>query len=116
MKFLADVNIPQSVISSLTALNHDVLDIKKQNLTIKDTEIITLAKKQMRIILTRDKDFTALTQFPKYQVGTIVIRLKVQTPQHMLEQLVELLKNQDENILYNSLTIIKEDSAKSHPY
>lgn len=116
MKFLADVNIPQSVITSLTQLGHDVLDIKKQNLKTKDIEIIHLAKQQDRIILTRDKDFIALTQFPKYQVATIAIRLKIQTPEHMLKHLNQLLKNQDEHVLRNALTIIKEETADSHPY
>jgi|SRR3989344_2852618 len=116
MKFLADVNIPQSLITSLTQLGHDVLDIKKQDLKIKDVEIFRLAKLQDRIILTRDKDFIVLSQYPKYQVATIAIRLKIQTPQHIKEHLVQLLKNQDERILKNSLTIIKEESANSHPY
>ena len=116
MKFLADVNIPQSVIYALTQLGYDVLDIKKQNLKLKDTEIIDLAKKEDRIILTRDKDFIVLTQFPRYQVATIAIRLKIQTPQYILDHLIELLKNQKESVIKKALTIVKEDSAKSHPY
>jgi|SRR3989344_1986686 len=116
MKFLADVNIPQSVIISLTRFGHDVLDIKKHNLRIKDIEIIRLAKLQGRIILTRDKDFIVLTQFPKHQVATIVIRLKIQTPQYILKHLNQLLKNQDERILKRALTIIREEKADSHFY
>jgi len=46
MKFLADINIPQSVISYLSLNNHDVLDFKKLNLLAKDTEIIKLAQDQ----------------------------------------------------------------------
>lgn len=116
MKFLADVNIPQSIVTSLRKTGHDVLDVKKINLKLKDTQIINLAKKESRIILTRDKDFISLTQFPKFQVATIAIRLKTQTPQYILEHLVELLKNQDKNVLKNALTIIREDSANSHPF
>lgn len=116
MKFLADVNIPQSVIISLTQIGHDILDIKKHNLKMKDIEIIRLAKLQGRIILTRDKDFMVLTQFPKYQVATIVIRLKIQTPQYILKHLKQLLKNQDERILKSALTIIREDKADSYSY
>src|SRR4030042_2403190 len=116
MKFLADVNIPQSVITSLVQKGHDVLDIKKQNLKLKDIEIIRKAQAQGRIILTRDKDFIALTQFPKYQVAQIVVRLKIQTPRYIQEHLIQLLENQDEKILKKSLTIIKEQSADSYPY
>lgn len=116
MKFLADINIPQSVITTLITEGHDVLDLKRKKLYLKDTEVIQLAKQENRIILTRDKDFLALTQFPKYQIPTIVIRLKIQLPGHITEHLVQVIKNQDENILTKSLTIIREDSAASHPY
>ncbi|HSW48463.1 MAG TPA: DUF5615 family PIN-like protein [Candidatus Saccharimonadales bacterium] len=115
MKFLADINIPQSVINALNT-NHDVLDLKKQSLSLPDTEIIHIGKLAKRIILTRDKDFIALTQFPKFQTPTIVIRLKIQNPKHILDHLLELLKNQKETVLKKSLTIIREDSADSHPY
>lgn len=116
MKFLADINLPQTVIQKLQSLGHDVLDIKQESLTLKDREIIEIAKTQKRIILTRDKDFIALTQFPKHQVPTIVIRLKDQRPEQILTRLSELLANQDENILNTSLTLLKEDSADSHPF
>jgi predicted nuclease of predicted toxin-antitoxin system len=116
MRFLADVNIPQSVINSLIKNGHDVKDIKKKLLDLKDSELIEIAKQEKRIILTRDKDFLILTQFPKYQVPTIVIRLRNQTPSYINEHLIQLLENQDENLLNNSLTIIREENAKSYPY
>jgi predicted nuclease of predicted toxin-antitoxin system len=116
MRFLADLNIPQSVINSLIENGHDVLDIKKKKLNLKDSELIQIAKQEKRIILSRDKDFLILTQFPRYQVPTIVIRLKNQTPSYIKEHLIQLLENQDENLLNNSLTIIREENAKSYPY
>lgn len=54
------------------------LVIKKRNPLEKDKEIIELAIKENRIILTHDKDFLTLTKYPKYQAGTVVIRLKEQ--------------------------------------
>lgn len=93
MKFLADINIPQSVITALTAQGHDVLDIKKISLESKDTELIQIAQKEERIILTRDKDFIALLQYPKYQIPTIVIRLKIQMPEYIKERLLQFLPN-----------------------
>lgn len=114
MKFLADINIPQSIIKELTRLQHDVLDSKKNLLMASDTELIALAKKEKRIILTLDKDFITLTQYPKYQVPTIVIRLKNQHPEYMLQHILELLEYQKQEILTNSLTIIKDDVARSY--
>lgn len=116
MKFLADINIPQSVILYLIQNNYDVLDFKKVNLLAKDTEIIRLAQKEKRVILTLDKDFIALTQFPKYQVACIVIRLKNQNPRNIVNYLNQLLSNQKTEILEKSLTIIKSDLAQSHSF
>ena len=116
MNFLADINIPQSVIDALIQLGHNVRDIKKLNLKLKDTEVIKLAEKEGRIILTKDKDFLTLTQFPKYQAATIAIRLKIQAPKYLLNHLTELLKNQSEETLKKSLTIMSEETADSHPY
>jgi predicted nuclease of predicted toxin-antitoxin system len=116
MKFLADVNILQSLIIHLIDAGHDVLDIKKQALNLKDTELIQIAEEEKRIILTKDKDFIALTQFPKYQVPTITIRLKNQNSHYIKDHLTQFLQNQSEEIINTSLTIIREDSAVLHPY
>ena len=116
MKFLVDINIPQSVINSLIEEGHDVLNIKKKQLNLKDSQLILIAKKEKRIIITSDKDFLILTQYPKYQIPTIVIRLKIQKPGYIVGHLTQLLENQDENLLNKSLTVIREDSAKSYPY
>src|SRR5207244_11181006 len=116
MKFLVDINITKSVINELIKNEYDVLDIKKKQLDLKDTDLIKITKADKRIILNKDKDFIILTQFPKYQVPTIIVRLKKQTPKHLIKHIIQLLKNQKESILNRSLTIIREERASSHPY
>lgn len=116
MKFLADVNIPQSVILDLVQNQHDVLDLKKVNLLAEDTEIIKMAQKEGRIVLTLDKDFIGLTQFPKYHVACIIVRLRNQNPSNIVNYLNQLLKNQKTEILEKSLTIVKTDVAESHSF
>lgn len=90
--------------------------MKKVNLLAKDIEIIKLAQNESRIILTLDKDFIGLTQFPKYKVACIVIRLKDQSPKNIVNYLDQLLKNQKREILEKSLTIIKSVLAESYSY
>ena len=118
MKFVADVNIniTPNVINLLRKSGHDVLDIKKQDPRTSDVNIIKLASKEKRIILTHDKDFLVLTHFPKYQVGTILIRLKKQTASHHWEKLQDLLNKRSEYELKKSLTLLTEESVDSHPY
>ena len=116
MKFLADINIPQSVVLYVVQNGHDVLDLKKINLLAKDTEIIKIAQREGRIVLTLDKDFIGLTQFPKYHVACIVIRLKDQNPKNIVNYLNQLLNNQKREILEKSLTIVRTDIAESHSF
>ncbi|OGH40281.1 MAG: hypothetical protein A3B41_04555 [Candidatus Levybacteria bacterium RIFCSPLOWO2_01_FULL_37_26] len=116
MRFLADVNIAQSVITFLRQNGHDVLDAKKDYLTTADNKIILLAKQGERIIVTRDKDFLDLVQLPQYQVAAIVIRLLDQKPKNITLHLKDLFDHQSEEVLNTSLTIIKEESADSYPY
>lgn len=52
MKFIADVNIAQLIIKQLRQDNHDMIDIKKEGLSVEATaDIIKLALQDNRIIL-----------------------------------------------------------------
>lgn len=112
MRFLADVNIAQSVIRFLRNCSYNVLDAKKDLLLESDTKIISIAQKEDRIILTRDKDFMKLVKLPKYQVPTIVFRLTDQKPANIKNYLEKLLENTEEEILVKSLTIIQDDNTE----
>lgn len=116
MKFIADVNITNLVIRYLRKKGHDVTDIKKSNPKASDLEIISIANNENRIILTHDKDFLTWTKFPKYQVGTILIRLMEQNPQHHLKKIKQLLKDKREEELMKSLTVITEGFIDSYPF
>src|SRR3989344_7422132 len=112
MRFLADVNIPQSIIDELKKHGHDVLDGKISLLNSPDVNLINISKKGKRIILTRDKDFVALTQHPQYKIPAIVMRSKIQSPEYLLDLLLDLIENQDETLLDSSLTIVKDYIAR----
>lgn len=115
MKFIADVNVAQVVIKFLHKSGHDVIDIKKQFPKKADIDIIKIALRESRIILTHDKDFLGLAKFPKYQVGIIVIRLSNQKALNHLARLKQLLEEDTEEVLLSSLTILTEDSIEHYP-
>lgn len=115
MKFLADINIPASTVSLLKTLAHDVLDLKQKDLSAKDVEIIKLAQKENRIIITPDKDFLELGKFAKYKVPLIVIRIKKQKFENITSHVHDLLKNQTEEILATFITVVREEMAESYP-
>lgn len=116
MKFIADVNVAQGVIKFLRQSGHDVVDIKEQFPIKADADIIKLALRENRIIVTHDKDFLGLVKFPKYQVGMIIIRLSNQKTLNHFAKLKQLLEEDSEEVLINSLTILTEDSIEHYPY
>ncbi len=115
MKFLADVNIPLPLIKHLQSIGHEVVDARRDYPNAKDTQLIKIARKMHLIILTKDKDFLELNKYPKYKVPAIVIRLSNQQTSNIVNHIKLLLDNQSEEILINSVTIIKEDKADSFP-
>jgi predicted nuclease of predicted toxin-antitoxin system len=61
MKFIVDAQLPRRLARDLTAAGHDVihtLDLPLQNRT-SDSEIVALASKESRIVITKDSDFVA---------------------------------------------------------
>ena len=59
-KLLADENIPRSVIVKLRSKGYDVLSIWESSPGISDGEVVQLAVKTGRAIITFDKDFGLL--------------------------------------------------------
>lgn len=116
MKFIADINITQSLIKYLRQDGHDVLDLKSQNPEMTDINIIKIAQRENRIILTHDKDFELLMQHPKYQAGLILIRLKTQNSKHFYLKLKNLINSESEKSLTKSLTVLTEESATPKEY
>lgn len=115
MKFLADVNIAQSVIRFLRDRNHDVLDAKRNLLLEPDTKIINLTKLENRIILTRDKDFMELVKMPKYHTPTVIFRLTDQKPDNIKAYLEKLLADTKEEVLGKSLIIVNDNNTEIIP-
>ncbi len=115
MKFLADVNIPLPLIKFLIAKGHLVIDARVEYPESKDIVLIRIAKENNLIILTKDKDFLELTEYPKYKVPMIAIRLINQKTLNIVSHVEDLLSNQSEEILSKSITVINEDIADSFP-
>lgn len=76
LKFLCDENISNAI---LTSLEKRGFDIKKVKLGLPDSEVALQAKKEKRIILTFDSDFSNILEYPPKSYSGI-IRLKIHPP------------------------------------
>lgn len=93
MHFLADENLPQTIIKYFKKEGHFIIDIKKENPTVSDRNLIALAGKS--IILTCDKDFLHYEELREGQV--IIFDFPRTKPNDILPYLPTLIKYLEKN-------------------
>ena len=74
MKLLLDENVPKSVYKELQKRGYEVAHIIYLKRGIKDREVIEIANRENRIIITLDEDFIHLSKFINTKI--ILIRKK----------------------------------------
>lgn len=115
MKFLANENFPGPSVFELKKHGHDVVWILNEYPGISDIEVLHLAEKTDRIIVTHDSDYGELVF--KYQLkpkaGIIYFRLSHFKPKEPAEILLKLI---DEMDFSNALTVIDEQSVRKRNY
>jgi len=111
MKFIVDECIARSIFNWLKE-HFDAIHVQDIMPSASDDEVLGLACKENRIILTRDKDFGDLVFRDKNQhVGIILLRLKSSLP---ASQLLVLKKVIDEYLdqIEDNFVIATDDSIK----
>ena len=73
---LLDENVPKSVYTELKKRGYDVKHVIFIKRGLKDKEVIDIANREGRIIITLDEDFVHLSRFVKTKV--ILIRKKIE--------------------------------------
>ncbi len=74
MKLLLDENVPKGVYKELQKRGYDVVHILFLRRGMKDKEVIEIANREGRTIITLDEDFIHLSKFLKTRI--ILIRKK----------------------------------------
>ncbi len=85
---LIDENVPKSVYTELRRRGYDAKHVIFIKRGLKDKEIVDLANREKRIIVTLDEDFIRLSKFVKTKV--ILIRRKIE--RRKIESLVDILE------------------------
>ncbi len=115
-RFLADENISLLTVRHLRKLGYDVKDLSKEGKTgLTDEQLVNLAEKEERMIITFDLDFGEIYYFAaKTHVGIIVLRIRPQTIEHANEVLERFLKSRmiKEENLEKALIIVDEKRVR----
>ena len=93
MQFLANENMPMSVILHLRAAGHDVVAAKESMRGETDDAILARAQSEHRILISQDKDFGELAYRSgrPADCGVILFRLQGQSPEADQLRMIEVL-------------------------
>ena len=109
-KFLLDTNLSPKLIHFLESEFHfDVIQIIIPS--IPDEEVIKLAKKEKRVIITFDKDFGEAYHLREHgKVGIIALRLSDQRTEIVINTLQRFFASEAENIDLDTALVIIDDT------
>lgn len=109
IKFIADVNIEKPIIDYLSENSYDIKWIPDYNCEIPDEELLKLANKEKRILITNDKDFGEIVFLQKrLSAGVILLRIKEQRTEDKVLLIEKLLQDYSDKILKHFIVITKE--------
>lgn len=76
MKFLIDESVEYRVVEFLRNLGHDVVAVTEEKPSMQDGNVLSLAHRTQRVLVTNDKDFgTLVFHDHRPHSGIILLRL-----------------------------------------
>ncbi|MBW7968671.1 DUF5615 family PIN-like protein [Bradyrhizobium sp. BR 10289] len=115
MLWLADECVTVSLVRELRGAGHDVLYIAEFAASVSDVEVIALASREGRILLTADKDFGELVFRRGLTVpGLILLRIDPENRQLGRTRLLEAVDQFGEQ-LFGRYLVIDEVRFRSRP-
>ncbi|MCS3726306.1 DUF5615 family PIN-like protein [Bradyrhizobium betae] len=113
MLWLADEGVTASLVRELRGAGHDVLSIAEFAASLSDVEVIALASREGRLLLTADKDFGELVFRRGHPVpGLILLRIDPGNGPLVLARLLEAI-NEFAQGLHGRYVVIDEIRFRS---
>jgi len=115
VRFLADENLDFAVVRSLRTAGHDVRALAEETARTVDAEVIALASREGRILLTEDKDFGWLAFVAGAGgEGVILVRFPGTARQTLGPSVLDLVATRGE-ALRGSFTVLQPGHARITP-
>src|SRR3989338_5162939 len=114
IKFLSDENIAPTLIKAIRKKGFNVKDIKEENMFgASDDEILKMANKEGRVVISHDKDFANLINNRLLtHKGVILLRFINQSPDNVVKHFIPLLDSKIKARFKNNLVVISEGFVK----
>jgi predicted nuclease of predicted toxin-antitoxin system len=115
MRFLANENVEQPVVGWLRGAGHDVTHVSDVAPGATDQEILLLANREDRLLLTNDKDFGEMAyRENRASAGILLLRLEAQDGAEKAARLSRILPL-IENRLVGHFAVVTEARVRVRP-
>ncbi len=116
MRFLANENFPLPSVRLLREAGYNIASVTEDSPGVEDTEVLTRAVNEQRVILTFDSDYGELIyrfRLPS-PTGVIYLRFRPQTPEEPATLLLNLL--QIEELQFEKrFTVVERSNIRQRP-
>ncbi|HBR18190.1 MAG TPA: hypothetical protein DD725_11410 [Deltaproteobacteria bacterium] len=94
LKFIVDVGVGRAIEDWLESFGYDVLSVREINPRMSDRDILSLAVKEKRIVITMDSDFGELVYHSgQPHAGVLLLRLEGARTEEKLVVAKEILSH-----------------------
>jgi predicted nuclease of predicted toxin-antitoxin system len=115
MRWLLDECVDAELVEGLRRSGHDVVYVAEIAPRASDTEVMELAEREGRLLLTEDKDFGELVFRQRRPVpGLVLLRIGATERQRKSERLHAAVGHLGET-LFSRYTVIEEARIRSRP-
>lgn len=110
--FLVDENVAPRVTAFLRGRGN-VRDVKEEGwFGLSDEELLSIAQREGRIIITYDVNFAALNKLEQEHPGVIFLRLRNLRPEAVVAALERFLAEHEQRDVTNTLATIEETRVR----
>jgi predicted nuclease of predicted toxin-antitoxin system len=114
IQLLADENVPKETLDLLKKQGVDIISVTHFGFGLSDSEILDLANKNGRIVVTFDKDFGQLIFREKRKTrGLMLLRFVPKSPQQIAKRIQQVLNTRLK--MENCVVTVKKDSIRATP-
>ncbi len=107
MRLLADESLDFIIVRTLRAANHDVLAVSDILPRADDVDVMNLAVRKARIVLTEDKDFGQLVYaYGQKTLGVILLRYPRSARKQTSEDVLRLVEQYGDS-LYGCFVVVQ---------
>jgi predicted nuclease of predicted toxin-antitoxin system len=113
VRWLADECVAAPLVGFLRTVGHDVLYVAEAAAGLSDADVITLASREMRLLLTEDKDFGNIVFRRERAVpGVVLLRIGPENPALRAIRLAAAIERYGDG-LFGRYTVIEGERFRS---